>query len=120
MAGDGDALGDPAALFGRHLAPSVAQLLAFLRRHLLEPLKLLAHVLLLLGRQALELLKALAQLLPLFGRHRAPLSETLLRARALFGTHGQPATAALGQRLLPVRRQASPFVLKAVQQTASW
>jgi hypothetical protein len=110
------ALNDAAALFRRHLAPLLAQLLAPLWRHLPEPVELLAHVLLPLRWKRLELLPPLPQQLALLGSHGAPLGEALLRTGALLGSHGQPSLTAPCQGLLALGGQRSPAIVVAVQQ----
>jgi hypothetical protein len=109
-----------AALFGTHLMPLSAQLIAPLWRYLSKALKVLAHPLLLIGRQAFELLPALAQQLTLFRRHGAPLAEALLGAGTLLRCHREPPLAAFGQRLLLGGRQAVPVTLILLQQPLLW
>ena len=72
-------------LLRRHLMPLLAQLRAFFRRHLPEPIKGLAYLLLSVGRQRPVLLPALTQHLLLLRRHGAPLRKALLRAGASLG-----------------------------------
>ena len=66
------------ALFWRHLAPLLAQLLASFRGHLPESIEGFANLLLPFGRQRPVFLPTLAQLLPLLRRHGAPLRKPLL------------------------------------------
>jgi len=74
-------------LFGRHLSPLLAQLLAPFRRHLAESIEGFAHFALPLGRQRLEFLPTLTQLLSLLRRHGAPLAKPLLGAGPLLRRH---------------------------------
>lgn len=74
-------------LFGRHLSPLLAQLLAPFRRHLAESIEGFAHFALPLRRQRLEFPPTLPQLLSLLRRHGAPLAKSLLGAGALLRRH---------------------------------
>ena len=102
-------------LLGRHLTPLLAQLHASFRRHLPEAIEGFAHLLLPFGRQRPVLLPTLTQQLTLLRRHGTPLRKSLLRARALLRCHRQPTLAAFCERLLPLRRQAVPLALMALQ-----
>ena len=102
-------------LLRRHVTPLLAQLRASFRRHLPEPIEGFADLLLPFRRQRPVLLPALTEQLPLLRRHGAPLRKSLLRARALLRRHRQPTLAAFRERLLPLRGQAVPLALMALQ-----
>jgi hypothetical protein len=108
-------LGGVMPLLRRHLMPLLAQLRAFFRRHLPEPIERFVHLLLPFRRQRPVLLPALTEQLPLLGRHGVPLRKSLLRTGALLRRHRQPTLAAFRERLLPLRRQAVPLTLMVLQ-----